>query len=154
MKKKLAALLATVMILSMGMTAFATDSKNTTDEQPAGVTTTTDGASVTKVDDKVVAEVGTKAAAINKNAKVLAVFDLNGPIGKPITLNVAGVKKGANIIILHQKADGTWERINPDAVGDGYVIATFKSLSNVAVIELPAAKATGNGTSPKTGYLF
>ena len=128
MKKKLAALLAVVMVLSMGLTAFAADSPSA--EAPEGVSTDTKGVTVTKVtDEKAVKEAETRAAA---------------------------VKKGANIVLLHQKNDGTWERIKPDVVGDGYIVATFSSYSNVFVLELPAVTNDGKatGTSPKTGYLF
>ena len=155
MKKKLAALLAVVMVLSMGLTAFAADSPKA--EAPEGVSTDTKDVTVTKVtDEKAVKEAETRAAAINKNAKILASFDVTGPVGTPITFKIPAVKKGANIVLLHQKNDGTWERIKPDVVGDGYIVATFSSYSNVFVLELPAVTNDGKatGTSPKTGYLF
>ncbi len=60
-----------------------------------------------------------------------------------VRFDCAAVKAGADITVLHQKADGSWEAIKPDSIEDGKLIATFPSLSPVAF----AVK----GTSDKTG---
>lgn len=158
MKKGLAMLLAVAMVLAMGMTAFAAEGSGSAVADAKDVTTNTAGVVVTPTTKKAVADAKDQAAAINTNANVLAVINVQyaGKIpagGVLVTLNVAGVKKGDNIVLLHQKADGTWERINPTEVGDGYVAAIFKDLSPVAIVKLPAnSSAATTGTSPKTGY--
>lgn len=154
MKKGLALLLSVVMVLAMGMTAFAASPGTTSKD----VTSDTKGVTVTNVAQQTVTAAKNQAAAINKNANVLAVVDVKyaGTIpagGVAITLYAAGVKKGDNIVLLHQKADGTWEQIKPSIVGDGYVTAVFTNLSPVAIVKLPAGStAATTGTSPKTGY--
>lgn len=161
MKRKLAGLLAAVMVLAMGMTAFAADSPNS---NPYGVTSPTKNVAVSAATSTQTTAALSKAASVNKDSKVLAVVDVTyaGDIGNGVSirLNVAGVKAGANIVLLHQvyvNGEWVWEQINPSEVGDGYVVAFFTSLSPVAVVELPANTAPGKpgttpGTSPKTGY--
>jgi hypothetical protein len=70
--------------------------------------------------------------------------------GTPVTVpfNLVNVVAGDNILVLHQKADGTWETIVPDKVEDGKVIVSFTSLSPVVFVRGTAAPAVA---SPKTG---
>lgn len=159
MKKVLAVVLSVAMVLAMGMTAFAASpvTKPTT-----GITSTTPGVVVFPANEYAISTAQNKAASINKDAEVLAVdyveYDGKFPAnGMSIRLDAAGIKKGDNIVILHQVYDEKtgeiyWEQIVPSEVGDGYVVAFFKTLSPVAIVKLPAGSAAATGTSPKTGY--
>lgn len=112
--------------------------------------------------------------------EVKAVAEVKAPAGvvvsetSPITITfpVSGIKAGANVMILHW-TNSAWEVIKPDSVKDGAVVATFKSLSPVAIVEVkveekavtptpapapapaPAPQATPTPapavTAPKTG---
>lgn len=185
MRKTVAGLLTMVMVLAMGMTAFAAESPKTESNE---VTSPTKNVTVYTAPKQTVeaaeAAVATELGAAGAKAEdIVAVVDVtyDGKIpegGVQITLNLAGVKKGDNIVLLHQRKDnGKWERITPDVVGDGYVMATFTNLSPVAVVKLPPAapkqdedsnqtatttttktttttnvvRSTTPGTSPRTG---
>ena len=63
-----------------------------------------------------------------------------------ITFAVPDVKAGETIIVLHQKADGTWEQLPVVNVVDGKVTATFSSFSPVVIVKVAA-------TSDKTGVV-
>ncbi len=77
--------------------------------------------------------------------------------GIKITINDVNVKATDNIVMLHMKADGTWENIAAVA-GDGYVTGTFTSLSPVFYTAITEKTDGGSGdpteevptTSPKT----
>ena len=159
MKKGLAMLLSVVMVLAMGMTAFAASPAT----KPTTITSPTPGVKVEAADEWATSTATAKATEINKNAQLLAVdyvyYDGTFPAnGMSIRLDAAGVKKGDNIVILHMVYDEKtgeqyWEQIVPSEVGDGYVVAFFKTLSPVAIVKLPAnSSAATTGTSPKTGY--
>lgn len=63
----------------------------------------------------------------------------------PLTVtlkNVPGVVSGKLYVVLHQKKDGTWERVSGVQPGPT-LTATFTSLSPVAVVEVDE-KDTGN----------
>jgi hypothetical protein len=88
------------------------------------------------------------ASLVGANASVLQIVDVSLPAGTTfskvqITFNVPGIVAGQSIYVLHQKADGTWEKITPDAVGNGTVTATFTSLSPVAIVAANASAQTG-----------
>lgn len=158
MKKKLAGLLAAVMVLSMGMTAFAAESPAT--DKKYGVTSPTEGVTVATGSKEQIASATDRAKEmLGKNTEVLASIDVNydKPIpaeGVLIRLNVAGVKKGDSIVLLHFM-NGKWEKIVPVEVGNGYVVARFMNLSPVDVVKVNVVKTGENsnsdGTSPKTG---
>lgn len=171
MKKKLAVLLATVMVLAMGTTAMAAPSATTATADKTGATETaaalSDGISVSKgsvkingADSDVVPTLtavpektveSAKEAAkelVSANANVLKLVDVSLPDGftfteATITFDIPGVTAGQKVTVLHQKADGTWEVISGSKVEDGKVTATFTSLSPVAFVV--------EGTSDKTG---
>ena len=156
--KKLAALLAALMVLSCGTTVLAANSATAEDlskEVKAEATTAVDasGAAV-KVELKAttpeVKEAAVKeAVAKEKGSQVVALVEVSVPAGTgkvSITFDVPSVKAGDKLYLLHQKADKTWEVIHPDKVVDGKVTATFTSLSPVAIVEVPA-----DTTLPKTG---
>lgn len=65
---------------------------------------------------------------------------LTGPTN--IHINVPTVAPGQKVVVLHQKADATWESVPVLHVGAGVVVAQFTSLSPVAIVTY--------GTSPKT----
>lgn len=153
MKKKFAGLLAAMMVLMMGTTVFASqsptseataeqkaqqlrDSVSTVETGDAGV-----GVQVGKVDANVVADANEKATSYSGDAEVLGMVELSTDkdISKGVTLTiyVAGVKSGDNVRILHKLANGTWEVIVP-YVGNGFVRATFYSLSPIAIVKYPS----------------
>lgn len=152
MKKKLTGLLVALMVLSMGTTVFAAQSpdSNTTADQKAqqlrdsvsNVKASKDGVSVEvkKADASVVADANEKATSFSSEAEMLGMVELESDKdfskGVTLTFYVAGVKSGDNVRILHKLANGTWEVIVP-YVGDGYVRATFYSLSPVAIVKYP-----------------
>lgn len=88
------------------------------------------------------------SSLIGAGASVLQIVDVSLPAGTTfskvqITFNVPGIVAGQSISVLHQKADGNWETITPDAVGNGTVKATFTSLSPVAIVATNASAQTG-----------
>ena len=169
MKKKLTAILAAVMVLALNLSAFAAPSVTTVTADKTGATQTAgalaDGVSVktsgivingtqqtvTPVVKSVSAATVTSAqtaakSLVSANANLLKLVDVSLPVSftsAKITFDVSGVKAGQKVTVLHQKADGTWEKISNVVVGDGTVTATFTSLSPVAFVV--------EGTSDKTG---
>lgn len=147
--KKLVSLLAALVILSNGIVAFAANSSTASDLAKNVTATSSTGATVTiEAVSETVKEEAVSAAVQNKaNSNVLALMEVSVEEtgSATITFDVAGVKAGANIYVLHY--NGTkWEVIHPDKVEDGKVTATFTSLSPVAIVEIPTAE-----TLPKTG---
>ena len=149
--KKLAAVLAALMVLSCGTTVLAANSSTAADLAKDVKATASNGVEVTleTVKDDVKDAAVKEAVAENKGSQVVALVEVKVPAGTgkvTITFEVPGVKADANIYLLHQKADKTWEVIHPDKVEAGKVTATFTSLSPVAIVEIPAGE-----TLPKTG---
>ncbi len=167
--KKLSLVIAAVLAGTMifGASAFAAGSSSTTTTTPApeqvtaahsysnNVSTaavTVDGvaASVTlePVTEAKVNEANAQAQAlVAPTAQVMHMVDVkyNGTFGKAtITFNVGGVVAGQKIAVLHQLADGSWEVLTPDAVGNGTVTVTFTSLSPVAFVAYDASAKTAD----------
>ena len=167
MKKRIACLLTALMVLSMGTTVFASPSKGSEAPKVEAETSAGVKAEIGEVNASVKTEAETKAAeaakAVDADAKatVLTVVDISLPEGTvidpekgvDITIKAEGVKAGDNIILLHQKADGTWETITPSSVKDGVIVANFKSLSPVAIVKVEAPATTADGTAPKAGVV-
>ena len=175
MKKKLAGLLAAVMVLTMGTTVFAAQSAELGAEESKVVekamgsvstkatAVTPDGTSVTvtvtAVESKTIVEAATtQAAEAVKGGTVLGIVDVTAEIPEgaqsvDVTLTVDGIKKGDSIVVLHQKADGTWETLASKVEKDGEVIATFTSFSPVVVVKAAATETSQTEvlTSPKDG---
>lgn len=175
MKKKIAGLLAAVMVLTMGTTVFAAQSAELGAEESKVVekamgsvstkatAVTPDGNSitvtVTSVESKSIVEVANnQAAKIVKGGTVLGIVDVTAEIpagaqSVDVTLTVDGIKKGDNVIVLHQKADGTWETLASKVEKDGEVTATFTSFSPVVIVKAAATTSaeTEGLTSPKDG---
>jgi hypothetical protein len=156
MKKKMAGVLAILMVLCMGTTVYAADSPNgkTTyeqlaqDKKTAVSSVASDVSSVTVSSEAVSAENLEEAyTQADKAVNGAYTYDVLGAVelttsddisgGVTITFQIAGVKAGDNIVVFHKTKAGTWERIAP-IVGDGYVTATFSSLSPVAIVSYPA----------------
>lgn len=87
-------------------------------------------------------------AMVAPTAQVLHMIDVEfaGNFGKAtITFNVGGVVAGQKIMVLHQLDDGSWEKITPDAVGNGTVTVTFTNgLSPVAFVAYDASAKTAD----------
>lgn len=166
MKRKLAGLLTALMVLSMGMTAFAQKSPgNGNSSNSSGSGTTTPPSQETVVGDatntaitqvsKAVADAAENVAIqVSPNAQVVAVVDVtyDGVIpagGVQISFSLSGVQAGENYVLLHQLPDGRWEKITPDSVENGIIKATFTSLSPVAFVKI--APAQNGGTTGSTG---
>lgn len=170
MKKRIACLLSALVVLSCATPVLAAPSAEATQPE-VKVETSVEGVEV-EVEQTVAESVKTEAAteavkaaaavSADTKATVLAVVEINlteGDIpegGLTLTIKADGIKAGDNIVLLHKKADGTWETIVPSSVKDGAVVATFTSLSPVAIVQLetPATTAgteTPAGTAPKAG---
>lgn len=172
MKKFMALLCAGVLACSMNLVVFAAPSPSTSDtadNEVVGNSTvdevrvwdevlvdgvaTTGKVSVAEASEAKEAEAAAQAKAISAKASVLEVVEVSfdGSFKKiTIPFNVKNVVAGQNIVVLHQKADGTWETITPDKVENGKVTATFTSLSPVAFVAVDGAAVT----SPKTADAY
>ncbi|MGN1165394.1 MAG: hypothetical protein ACI4S2_03065 [Lachnospiraceae bacterium] len=158
MKKKLAGLLAALMVLSMSTTVFAEDSPTAADVvKKADVSSATiDGQEVTLTKStlstndykKAVEEAGTK--------KVLAAFNLTADgqtitAERPLIVTFSVVDVTADdtvdtISLLHYcTTHGCWETIKPSSVVEGKVTASFHSLSPVAIVKTAAGTNGGGG---------
>lgn len=177
MKKKIAVLLAAVLVLSMGTTVYAAGSSDTTTTtaptaaevaaQKEATTLATgveasssvviDGvaqsvnASITSVHPTIVDTAKNAASVlVSEEASVLKVVDVKLPVSfskATITFNVSGVVAGQNIQVLHQESNGQWVIIPDVTVGDGTVTATFTSLSPVAFVSVATSDKTGEMVS-------
>lgn len=163
MKRKLAGLLTALMVLAMGTTAFAAGSPSsgsnsgTTSTPPSASQDTAIGnatnTKVTQVSAAVAAAAENVAKQVSPNAQVTAVVDVtyDGVIpagGVQISFSLPDVQAGDNYVLLHQLADGRWEKINPDSIENGVIKATFTSLSPVAFVKIASAQnVPGPGTT-------
>ena len=151
MKKTLVGVLAALMVLTMGTTVFASTSPNANDATSSqlkeAVTSIQSTGSAQVYADAVqadnVTEANTQAKAMAEDATLLAAVDLTyaGSVptaGVQIKLAVSSIKSGDKLVVLHKKAGG-WEKIQPDQVGNGYVIFTMKSFSPVAIAKVPGS---------------
>ncbi|MDD6155530.1 MAG: hypothetical protein PUB52_00715 [Lachnospiraceae bacterium] len=152
MKKTLVGILAALMVLTMGTTVFAAsspDGNGANSSQLKEVVTNiqnTGSIQVTAdpVSDTAVADANTKAKEISTEATLLAAVDLNysGTIpagGVQIKLTVSNISAGDKLVVLHKTTAGSWEKIQPDKVGNGYVIFTMTSFSPVAIAKVPGS---------------
>jgi hypothetical protein len=141
------------------------------DNKAATVKSDTATISAVKEETAKAAQEATKSQ-IGSSAVIDAIIDVVVPGGgeATITLTGLGVKAGQKVSILHQKADGSWEKIAPDSVGAGSVTFKMTSYSPVAVVveettttavtstSAAAAATTATvatvGTAPKTGDII
>lgn len=177
MKKRLAAVLAAMMVLAMSTTVFAAGSTTTTTATNTKVDATA-AAAVANVNGvecfapgvtvssapvesaTTVANAQVAAKSVDSAATTLAVMEIKAdkiPAGGiDINIGVAGIKPGDNILVLHWTGS-IWEQITPSAVSDNVICAHFNSLSPVAIVKLPDVTTTATETtpaaptSPKTG---
>lgn len=174
MKKRLFAL-ASALILTFGMSVsvFAADSASAdtttttvvavsvdtpiSDTQASEfaksttVTSSVEGAKVQAVTASVANTAAAEAkASVGSNAAIATVVDLSVPEGTgaaDFTLSVPTVKAGQRIVVLHQKKDGTWEKIDPTSVKDGAVSFTLTSYSPIAIVIENASETTTTTTT-------
>ena len=169
MKKRLAGVLAALMVLVMGTTTvFAAGSPSAddavVDALNKGVTSVTqkNGSSTQIISTGKVAKADYQAADQNKQNtydSIVAMTDIVGisvPSGQSatVTISVSGIRQGDKVYVLHKyKVGGTymWERLTPDAVGNGYVTVTMKSFSPVFVVKVGEAPSNGNGGTNNGG---
>lgn len=165
MKKRFAGVLAALMVLVMGTTTvFAAGSPSANDAVVdalnKGVTSVTqkNGSSTQIISTGKVAKADYQAADQNKQNtydSIVAMTDIVGisvPSGQSATVTIAvdGIRQGDKVYVLHKyKVGGTymWERLTPDAVGNGYVTVTMKSFSPVFVVKVGEAPGNGNGSN-------
>lgn len=176
MKKFIALLCAGVLACSMSMMAFAAESQTTSSQTTSTISeeqriqqqshstvadvriwsaVIVDGQEVDGVVNITPASAEARAAAEAQaaaiGATILQVVEVNytGNPFRTITIpfNLSNVVAGQNIVVLHQKHDGTWETITPDKVENGLVTVTFTSLSPVAFAQISGTAVK----SPKTG---
>lgn len=150
MKKKLAAILAGLLVLTMGTTVFAqTDGSPSVDSKAqeaekykqniSSIEISSGTVSVKAADPKVMDEAKAEAAKAGTVDNVLAMADVHPSVedassGLTVKFYISGVSKGDNVYALHQKADGTWEVCNT-VVGNGYVKVTLYSFSTIAIVK-------------------
>lgn len=162
MKKKLAGILAVLMVLTMGTTVFAAPSSDKDSdlkkEAEALVTTVESGSDSVALTSKTVESADLTdaydyvAEKVGKDTgfTMLAAVELSSATELPsggiqITFNVAGLKQGtSNIRIYHKTASG-WE-IKTPFVGNGYVTAKFDSLSPFFVVKYDSAPSNSDGS--------
>lgn len=87
------------------------------------------------------------------DAKLPPALDKISAGGTVLPFNVAGVKKGDIVKILHQKHDKSWEVLDT-TTGEGTVSAVFTELSPVLFVEVIEPKSGNNvdpNKSPRTG---
>lgn len=151
MKKFVSTALAFVLTLGMSVTAFAAGSVSKT------VSATTDSGvavSVTTLDEATTNTAKTQAATlVGEKASVLEAVDVTLPqtvsAENPVTIAFTApsvVSATTKVWALHQKHDGTWEKLAV-TVKDGKAYVTFTSLSPVVFVAEAAAPADA---SPKT----
>lgn len=150
MKKKLAAILAGLLVFTMGTTVFAqTDGSPSVDSKAqeaekykqniSSIEISSGTVSVKAADPKVMDEAKAEAAKAGAVDNVLAMADVHPSVedassGLTVKFYISGVSKGDNVYALHQKADGTWEVCNT-VVGNGYVKVTLYSFSTIAIVK-------------------
>ena len=86
---------------------------------------------------------------VKVTAAIVAAVEIDATITgdkADIAIAVPEVKAGETVIVLHQKADGTWEQLPVVEVANGKVTATFTSFSPVVIVKVAS-------TSAKTGVV-
>lgn len=86
---------------------------------------------------------------VKVTAAIVAAVEIDATITgdkADIAIAVPDLKAGETVIVLHQKADGTWEQLPVVEVANGKVTATFTSFSPVVIVKVAS-------TSAKTGVV-
>jgi hypothetical protein len=162
MKKKIAGILAALMVLSLGTTVFAAPSPNKASDMAkaaADLVTTVESGSdavaltagtvntddLTSVYDVVAEKIGSSTGFNVLAAVELSSVNTLPDGGLQITFDVTGVTSGeANIRIYHKK--GTDWEVKTPFVGNGYVTATFDSLSPFFVVRYDSTPSVSDGS--------
>lgn len=173
MKKKLAGIIAMMMILMMGTTVMAAPSvdKESANEEilkaevgsvsdatataPDGETVNITISAVNSID--IVESAKDSAADVaamvaeNATANMIGIVDVQciipeNYISIDVTFKAAEIKKGDKVIVLHQKKDGTWEILASKIKKDGEITATFTDFSPVAIVKVEKKTAENQGT--------
>lgn len=165
MKKRLFALTC-ALVLTFGMCTTVFAQPSATDDSTTGQYTESqlnDFAKSTTVvegtlDARIaavtpdVANEAVKAAEtqVGKDAQILSVVDLlvDDPGEGTFTIACAVVKSGDTVYVLHQKTDGTWEKITPMSVENGKVTFKMTSYSPIAIVLEKAATSAGAPAAP------
>ena len=163
MKKKLAGILAVLMVLSMGTTVFAagsSDKDTDMEKEVAALQTTVESGNnsvqltstavtpdeLTSAYDKV-----NEVVESSTGFQVLAAVQISTVSALPqggvsVKINVPGIQAGTkNVRVYHKKPDGSWE-IKTPYVGNGYVTAPFDSFSPFFVVKYDSAPSTSDGS--------
>jgi hypothetical protein len=168
MKKFFAGIISAMLLVAMmGTTVFASPSpgsdtalRQKAEELNQKITSATGIGSANAVvvvttkalDDDQMARANAKVQADYTNASVLAMTDVSVPDGTDlrngvkITFSVTGVLAGDNIIVLHQKADYSWETLTA-SVGNGTVTVTMRTFSPIVIIRLPNSSSSSGSTT-------
>jgi hypothetical protein len=169
MKKKLAGVLAALMVFTMGTTVSAAPSSSKESdlqkEAQELVTTVESGNSSVTLTSSVVAtedltavyEEVTEKIGSETGFQVLAAVEIESATALPsggvsIKFTVSGLTSGTkNIRIYHKKSSG-WE-IKTPYVGNGYVSATFDSLSPFFVVKYDSTPSTSDGSEDQSSVV-
>jgi hypothetical protein len=175
MKRKLAGLLAALLVLSMGTTVYAATSPTAEDikaqaaNAAAGVSvnaTDSNGNNIqitqTPMSTDEYSKTLDKVEQLGSSTELLGAVDLEVPddyiFGDSITvtLSISGITSSdspKNIRVLHYNENtNTWENIQPNAVNNGKVTVTLKSLSPVAVVRTAESDvASGSDSNTESG---
>lgn len=103
-----------------------------------------EGASISAVSETTAKAMITEAnRAYGNRTFVASIVDLHGGAGT-YTLGCPNVWEGQKVTIVHQKADGSFEYVAPDAVSNNLITFTLTSTSPVAIVIDAAAPKTGD----------
>jgi hypothetical protein len=168
MKKTLAGVLAALMVFTMGTTVFAapssTKDSDLKKEAEELVTTVESGNSSVTLTSAVVAtedltavyEEVTEKIGSDTGFKVLAAVEITSATTLPsggvsIKFSVSDLTSGTkNVRIYHYKRSSkSWE-IKTPYVGNGYVTATFDSLSPFFVVQYDSTPSTSDGSEDQS----
>ena len=155
MKKRVIAIVAAIMVMMMGsLTAFAASPSADYDAEHYVAPTIEGTATATQA-------LRTDVAIADKasfGGTELWSADITGTGSVKVTANIASVKAGDTVLVVHVKADKSVEYLD-NTVADGKVTFTMTSYSPVVIykVTMPAidtttaAAATTNVVSAKTG---
>jgi hypothetical protein len=171
MKKTLAGVLAALMVFTMGTTVFAapssTKDSDLKKEAEELVTTVESGNSSVTLTSAVVAtedltavyEEVTEKIGSDTGFKVLAAVEITSATTLPsggvsIKFSVSDLTSGTkNVRIYHYKRSSkSWE-IKTPYVGNGYVTATFDSLSPFFVVKYDSTPSTSDGSEDQSSVV-
>jgi hypothetical protein len=166
MKKKLAGVLAALMVLTMGTTVSAAPSSNKESDLEkeaqeleikveagdSSVSLTSSPVStkdLTSVYEEVAEKIGSNEFQVLAAVEIASKTTLPSG-GVSIKFNVSGLASGTkNVRIYHKKDSSSWE-IKTPYVGDGYVTATFASLSPFFVVKYNSTPSTSDGSEDQS----